>query len=343
MDKIAEKPYLPVTKKRSVPRRLRILAIDVPEMRSEGIDGECRVNLSRVYVDGVAPPKKIGEEKEVMQKSLARALVKCRHAQTHRIGIEMVEASVSDLNPHNLRRMHQFGSYKYDPGKWATRTSSTSDTGTASSNEDTSNAKENEKVENLDDADSDTAAREIAEAKPPSTSSVKVDSQDGGTVLASAEDEFDAPWNQYAWIQELQLRVSATEKALCFLTTRTHQEYRLVARFSLVRQWSRRGGSTDSCGEVSTKPPFHLAEKHGNGSCCQSFIVIPLVRTRRRFAQVGRPTSHMPSLHMALPCNECPGPFDSYKKCVKKKRFLCTLFMILVYGEAIHIRICKRP
>lgn len=208
MDKIAEKPYLPVTnKKRSVPRRLRILAIDVPEMRTEGVDGECRVNLARVYVDGVAPPKKIGDQTEVMQKSLARALVKCRHAQTHRIGVEMIEASVSDLNPHNLRRTHQFGSYKYDPGKWATKTTTTAtttDRDTAPSNEEPSNTKE----ENVHDEVNDTAARE---AKPPS-SRVKKDGNDGGTVLASAEDEYDAPWNQYAWIQELQLRVSIFKK-----------------------------------------------------------------------------------------------------------------------------------
>jgi hypothetical protein len=215
MDKIADKPYLPVTKKRSVPRRLRLLAIDVPEMRSEGIDGECRVNLARTYVDGVAPPKRIGEnhhhQQQVMQKSLARALVKCRHAQTHRIGVEMIEASVSDLNPHNLRRTHQFGSYKYDPGKWATTTTATAtdrdNTASVPSNEDVdvSNAKENHKLDFVHDEDNDNVATEAT----PRSSGAKEDGQDGGTVLACAEDEYDAPWNQYAWIQELQLRVSS--------------------------------------------------------------------------------------------------------------------------------------
>jgi hypothetical protein len=206
MDKIAEKPYLPVTKKRSVPRRLRILVIDVPEMRTEGIDGECRVNLSRIYADGVAPPKTVSDI-QVIQKSLARALVKCRHAQTHRIGVEMIEASISDLNPHNLRRTHQFGSYKYDPGKWATKTT-TSDK-IIVSEEHATDAKEKEKVNKKDDMDTDITATEVAETKPASSSSVKKDSEDGGdTVLASAEDEYDAPWHQYAWIQELQLRVS---------------------------------------------------------------------------------------------------------------------------------------
>jgi hypothetical protein len=225
MDKIAEKPYLPVTKKRSVPRRLRILVIDVPEMRTEGIDGECRVNLSRVYVDGVAPPK-TQSDIQVMQKSLARALVKCRHAQTHRIGVEIIEASISDLNPHNLRRTHQFGSYKYDPGKWATKTT-TSDKGTVSE-EDANDAKE--KVDKKDDTytDTDTPTTEVAETKP-ATSSVKKDSEDGGTVLASAEDEYDAPWNQYAWIQELQLRVSTKRE--------THFEQVRLALNNSVDWW----------------------------------------------------------------------------------------------------------
>ena len=29
-----------------------------------------------------------------------------------------------------------------------------------------------------------------------------------GSMLASDDDEMDAPWNQYAWIEEMQLRVS---------------------------------------------------------------------------------------------------------------------------------------
>ena len=292
MDKIAEKPYLPVTKKRSVPRRLRILVIDVPEMRNEGIDGECRVNLSRVYVDGVAPPKKISGTTEVMQKSLARALVKCRHAKTHRIGVEMIEASISDLNPHNLRRTYQFGSYKYDPGKWATKTT-TSDKSIVSE-EPATGAEVKEKVGKKDDTNTDTTSIEMAETKP-ATSIVKKDGEDGGgSVLASVEDEYDAPWNQYAWIQELQLRVSKRRKThfgqVRLALTNT---CRLAEGFNLVRPWSRLGGWTDSCGEVSTKLRFLPLEKHGNGSCCLFFNVNPLVKTLPLAPIIGPPTSHM--------------------------------------------------
>jgi len=208
MDKIAEKPYLPVTKHRSVPRRLRLLAIDVPEMRTEGIDGECRVNMNKVFSDGIAPPKKIaGTDIEVVQKSFAHALVKCRHTDSLRIGVEMTEASVADLNPHNLRKTHQFGNYRYDPGKWSKTTST--------ANESNNSGEEQSQVEVAEEVTVDengttvavTAAEETRQ-KQKHSSNVKKDGPDGGTVLATEDDEYDAPWNQYAWIQELQLRVS---------------------------------------------------------------------------------------------------------------------------------------
>lgn len=159
---------------KGVPRRIRVLSIDVPEFR-EVFDGECRVNLSRIYPDDIAPPSCIprkrgvvrplddnrdnvqAEEKEgndsassssstssslsspstssknnrnknkpladsktdqvdnieIIQKSLARSLVRCRNVQSKRIGVELLEASVYDLNPHNMRRTYQFGSYRY--------------------------------------------------------------------------------------------------------------------------------------------------------------------------------------------------------------------------------------
>ena len=143
-----------VSRPKGIPRRIRVLAIDVPEFR-EVFDGECRVNLSRVYPDDIAPvkyvPRKVAsldddrdndhdknDEKqkesqemtknqkatkkeessnddkiEVIQKSLARSLVRCRNVHSKKIGVELLEASVYDLNPHNMRRTYQFGSYRY--------------------------------------------------------------------------------------------------------------------------------------------------------------------------------------------------------------------------------------
>lgn len=165
---------------KGVPRRIRVLAIDVPEFR-DVFDGECRVNLARIYPDDIAPSKyvtrkvvrqeplqedhsgsnndvveidkedakddndaknnnnnnnnngnqndlkhktktkknKNAEKKkqthdniEIIQKSLARSLVRCRNVHSKRIGVELLEASVYDLNPHNMRRTYQFGSYR---------------------------------------------------------------------------------------------------------------------------------------------------------------------------------------------------------------------------------------
>lgn len=204
MDKIAEKPYLPVTKQRSVPKRLRLLAIDVPDMRTNGIDGECRVNTNKIFTDGVAPPKTIaGTDIQVLQKSFAHALVKCRNKESLRIGVEMTEASVADLNPHNLRRTYQFGSYRYDPGKWS-KTSNTAKT-TASTQEATDEVEVDIEATSRGETE---AADSVVEERPEKRTNVKKDAPDGGTVLATEEDEYDAPWNQYAWIQELQLRVS---------------------------------------------------------------------------------------------------------------------------------------
>lgn len=189
MERIAQKPYLQAFTSndeypRGVPHRLRVLAIDVPEMRT-AFDGECRINLSKIYADEIAPPKDVKDNKfRVAQKSLAKSLIKCR--KNKKIGVEMLEASVADLNPYNMRKTHQFGNLiNYDPGKYATRSKKPN--------------KSNQQLQ-----DEKTTSKNGATTERPST---LVDSTDG-SVLATDDDEVDAPWNQYAWIEEMQLRVS---------------------------------------------------------------------------------------------------------------------------------------
>jgi hypothetical protein len=216
MERIAQKPYLQAFTSneqhpKGVPHRLRILAIDVPEMRT-AFDGECRINLSKIYADDIAPAKALPKYENggdattttsskqqkkkrtkmaasVAQKSMAKSLIKCRKQK--KIGVELLEASVADLNPHNMRKTHQFGNLvSYDPGKYATRPVAAAATKNHASNEE-----EKEEEENT-----------------PTTAttggtSIRKDSEEG-PVLATADDEVDAPWNQYAWIEELQLRVS---------------------------------------------------------------------------------------------------------------------------------------
>lgn len=252
----------PIERPKGVPRRIRILAIDVPEFR-EVFDGECRVNLSRVYPDDIAPPKYIprkqkdriatddhrqvkqkkekkeNEEKiEIIQKSLARSLVRCRNKHSKRIGVEVLEASVYDLNPNNMRRTYQFGNFKYDPGKYGTdenndmiqrRMSVAQHLGTrfkvrkrkvvvTKDNDSSSAQKSNdgeEEEKGFADVEESVKDGDVQDEDEESESGPKVSEI---TVLAEEEDEVDAPWNQYAWIEEMQIRVSSSILSLfsCF-------------------------------------------------------------------------------------------------------------------------------
>ena len=270
-------PYSPNTRlastskerPRGVPNRLRILAIDVPEFR-EVFDGECRVDLSKIYPDGVAPSKVIKRKMEkkdatdkkgggkdttaavtevddlhVMQKSLARSLVRCRHKTSKHIGVDLLEASVYDLNPHNMRRTYQFGTFSYDPGKYTggrsrknnrqppsadllqrRRTVNTlqrqrrSVVATSSKTEAKGKEKDDKGYADPEEEMEEQSHGEEMMSTEEITSSQSVKDgvaarYDGPTqgeenqVLATEEDEVDAPWNQYAWIEEMNIRVRA--------------------------------------------------------------------------------------------------------------------------------------
>ena len=57
MQHIHNKSYLETSSKDDLPSTLRILAVDLPEMRTEAFQGMCRLAHSGIYVDDVAPPK----------------------------------------------------------------------------------------------------------------------------------------------------------------------------------------------------------------------------------------------------------------------------------------------
>eukprot|EP00978_Attheya_sp_CCMP212_P007733 scaffold17975_cov55-Attheya_sp.AAC.2 len=231
-----------------VPRRVRILAIDVPQMRHV-FDGECRLNLGRVYPDGVAPPKVIerpkrhskdiahdsptGKEEEettseggeeeiegmeektkmtIVQKSLARSIIRCRNRKSKRIGVELLESSVFDLNPNNMRKTWQLGeSYRYDPGKYSKMKVRP---GEEEEEEEIVNNVNHDDNDNNDDMNNDDIVTDDDSDKRGSNiTAVKEEkgSMSGGnddTTVATIDDEVHAPWNQYAWIEEMQLRVS---------------------------------------------------------------------------------------------------------------------------------------
>jgi hypothetical protein len=64
MDKIQQKSYLQSSKD-GIPSKLRILAVDLPELRTDAFSGVCRLSHGETFLDQVAPPKVIAiEDKE---------------------------------------------------------------------------------------------------------------------------------------------------------------------------------------------------------------------------------------------------------------------------------------
>jgi hypothetical protein len=61
MDKIQQKHYLQSASKDAagIPSKLRILAVDLPELRTDAFSGVCRLSHDKIFLDEVAPPKVI--------------------------------------------------------------------------------------------------------------------------------------------------------------------------------------------------------------------------------------------------------------------------------------------
>lgn len=183
---------------KGVPLSIRIISIDVPRLRNS-FDGECSVNFSQVFPDGIARSKRplqvpdelensVNEKVtntikvnkpnplEITQKSLARSLIRCRNINSKNIGIEVLELSIHNLNPHNIRKTYQLGSYRYDPGKYSRKKL------------ETSLLKKNS-FNNFDNK-------------------IETEGEVKKSVKVNVKDETDAPWNQYAWMEEMFLRIN---------------------------------------------------------------------------------------------------------------------------------------
>ena len=87
MDRIQQKQYLSEAKD-NIPSTLRILAVDVPEMRTKAFTGKCTPSHDNVFFDDIARRKIVNVELEnegkkekqrleIVQKSLARSIVHC--------------------------------------------------------------------------------------------------------------------------------------------------------------------------------------------------------------------------------------------------------------------------
>jgi hypothetical protein len=209
MDRIQQKQYLSNAKD-GIPSTFRVLAIDLPEFRTNAFTGECKLSHDKVFLDNVPTPKvidvmddradskqnvkkrtvdknsttsssdsvSIDDKKEtavplvgltklkIAQKALIRSIVHCSSPQSQQhVGVELLEASISNLNRYKLRKKQSFGNYTYDPLKY-----------------------------NKNDRDDDEID-EVHEGERP-------------TKDKATSDEIEAPWNQYAWMEELRLRIN---------------------------------------------------------------------------------------------------------------------------------------
>lgn len=197
MDKIQQKKYL-ASAKEGIPSTLRILAIDLPNLRDDGFTGNCRMSHDKIFPDEVAavkevaytttidrdddndkegsikPNKKQPSKLKIPQKVVVSALIQCSSPESQQqYGVEMLEASIADLNRYKLRKAQKLGSYSYDPGKYY----------------DDPKAKESSDNADADEMDDSDFVNQHVER----------------TTL---QNEMEAPWNQAAWKEELTLRIN---------------------------------------------------------------------------------------------------------------------------------------
>lgn len=194
------------------------------------------------FLDGVAPSKPMNKtlghnertgtrdsRKPILQKSLAKQLYYCHYPQhdhsksgksrslnhvhvrseqkkmqsptsssktypSVQIGAEILEASVLDLNPNNIRRFYTSTSkkYHYDPGKYT--------------NNDTDTTHEQHFGDASGIADADEAENEDI-ARETNNNNTSSEDQFEEKDIDDPDYERTAPWNQYAWLEEMHLRI----------------------------------------------------------------------------------------------------------------------------------------
>ena len=254
------------TRPKGVPSRLRILALDVPQFKEEAFEdnGVCRIPSEIFstdgpkFVDGVAPPKAMDKKstgyyyskddksassrkerraslKPIDQKALAKELFYCYNSkamasnenqkqQQPIIGAEILEGSIMDLNPNNIRRTY------------------TSTSNKMRKNENVIPAKYAEGVADDDEAN------ELENEDESEVEEVEIESQQNRNEFEDIDDRMDslenertAPWNQYAWLEEMYLRVSenistSLERFVTILISHHLLYFRSMGLFHLVHQ-----------------------------------------------------------------------------------------------------------
>jgi len=139
------------------------------------------------------------QRKPIIQKTLAKQLYYCYHPKHHQqkdatpvIGAEVLELSVKDLNPQNIRRAYTVSSKRwkqttYNPVDKYKSDNAIADVEEEDIEEDVEND-EHDEHQLVEQNDSD-------------------DFEDMDIDIDDPQYERHAPWNQYAWLEEMQLRI----------------------------------------------------------------------------------------------------------------------------------------
>ena len=252
------------TRPKGVPSRLRILALDVPQFKEEAIEdyGVCQLpseifsTNGPKFIDGIAPPKQMDKKstgyyyskgesrkerraslKPVDQKSLAKQLYYCydsrqrvsnneadQKQQPPAIGIEILEGSVMNLNPNNIRR-----TYTSNSSNKMRKTQSTYLTKYGEGIADVDEAETTEYQDNVDE-EVETESQEEEDLNSTEDTDDKLN-----TPL---ENERTAPWMQYAWLEEMYLRVSVNH-LYCRFVNSHYPSFSHHLTCTYIGQWDR--------------------------------------------------------------------------------------------------------
>lgn len=113
------------------------------------------------------------------------------------IGVEVLEASIMNLNPNNIRRTYTSKTdYKYDPGKYEM----------TNVNRD-GNDDDTPVVNQPGNQVTDTGIADVEEATEVQDKNDREDADIELEASSDIRDDRNAPWNQYAWLEELHSRV----------------------------------------------------------------------------------------------------------------------------------------
>ena len=277
MDKIQQKKYITSALARDgIPSTLRILAIDLPNLKREGFTGTCRVSHTKIFpqTDPVAPsnevlyttttttdgdtsavtkdsnnnnnssreaedasssknkstrrklstatrtasakPSSSSKKLKVPQKLLVKRLVECNSPQSQQlVGVELLEASVADLNRYQLRKTQKFGSYKYDPGKYFDDNTTTNKNAAATNSTTVGGDGHDSDDDEMDGTDVDYEDYDYDYEFDKHTNYDDDDDDGAGgrssshaSLNTALQNEMEAPWNQTAWKEELSLRIN---------------------------------------------------------------------------------------------------------------------------------------